>query len=405
MAASEGPDFKGEQITCLRDFAGKITGGGMNLSDGGCTVAPGFRKATAHATLMIECLFGARRTKATAAAANLNNEPGKQVMHALAVRNFAGKWKSSRLAEPTGSTPAEVEANRLLVSAGFGAFENGETACGAMLNPGTRAGDWVLYVSAGTVVLKMRVLDVPTLDLGFSEQLLWWQQELPGIQQSNAPFCLVAVELGRLLTTADLQRRQSMSFSDNSDAESLTFKTTPEIESGKQRLLNHAQGAQQHEMVAMQRYFDEHGRKVHGPETIQDLTSAAPNRDVASHSKRVSFRDNAPRQQKKSTSPGPAAPQQRTLTVIKKPATPGTIGTINVNRDLRRDKWQRAYGWDKDADNKAPCWHHPNRTGGCTHGDDCKLGHKKRPAPYKGQHWDQLDSKTRQEIIAKVAEM
>ena len=34
MAASEGHDFKGKQITYLRDFAGKITGGGMNLSDG-----------------------------------------------------------------------------------------------------------------------------------------------------------------------------------------------------------------------------------------------------------------------------------------------------------------------------------------------------------------------------------
>jgi hypothetical protein len=64
-----------------------------------------------------------------------------------------------------------------LVAAGFGAFENGETARGATLNPGTKAGDWVLHVPAGTVMLKTRVLDVPTLDLGFSEQPLWWQQE------------------------------------------------------------------------------------------------------------------------------------------------------------------------------------------------------------------------------------
>ena len=120
----------------------------------------------------------------------------------------------------------------------------------------------------------------------------------------------------------------------------------------------------------------------------------------------MSYRDKASRTQKGLTPQGLAKTQQRTLSVIKKePATPGTIGAINVNRDLRRDKWQRAYGWEKDDDNKAPCWHHSNRTGGCTHGADCKLGHKKRPAPYKGQHWDQLDSTTRKAIIAKVAEM
>jgi hypothetical protein len=86
----------------------------------------------------------------------------------------------------------------------------------------------------------------------------------------------------------------------------------------------------------------------------------------------------------------------------KVPATPGTRKAYNVYRDIRRVKWDLVYGDEKDSDGKSPCWHYSNRTAGCTHGDDCKLGHTKRPTDYGGQHWDSLTEAKKAIIAAKV---
>jgi hypothetical protein len=95
--------------------------------------------------------------------------------------------------------------------------------------------------------------------------------------------------------------------------------------------------------------------------------------------------------------------QKQPVKVTKKePATPGTIKTYHVYRDLRRVKWDLVYGDEKDGDGKSPCWHYSNRTQGCTHGADCRLGHVKRPADYGGQHWDALTETKKAAIVAKV---
>ena len=56
----------------------------------------------------------------------------------------------------------------------------------------------------------MHALDVPTLDMGFSLELRWWSDELTGFQQSDLPFCLVTLEMGKLLVTAQRQREQAL---------------------------------------------------------------------------------------------------------------------------------------------------------------------------------------------------
>jgi hypothetical protein len=202
----------------------------------------------------LECLYSAKRTAATAASANLHNDPGSQLTHALPVahRQFAnGKWKTSRLVENINGVATESAASRAVIAKGFGPFENCETTHGTLQDTGTPASDWLLHVAAGSAAIKMRILDVPALDLGFSEQLLWWAEELPGIQATNVSFCLVATQVGALLMTSQRQRAKSMSSGHSQEADSLSFQSTPEIEEGKRRLLNHAQGQFQHDMVAM----------------------------------------------------------------------------------------------------------------------------------------------------------
>jgi hypothetical protein len=124
-AAAKGSTWLGKQTTHFRDFAGKIAGGGMSSQSGDCQVAPGFRKATAHATMSIECLFSANRSAATASAANLHNESGSQLAHALAQRHFANrKWKSSRLVENVNGTATDTAASRAVIAKGFGPSED-----------------------------------------------------------------------------------------------------------------------------------------------------------------------------------------------------------------------------------------------------------------------------------------
>jgi hypothetical protein len=356
-------------------------------------IVPGIRKATAHATMSLECLFSAKRTATTAAAANLQNESGSQLTHALAQRHFAnGKWKSSRLVENINGVATESAASRAVIAKGFGPFESCVTAAGTLQDTGTPATDWILYVAAGSATVKMRILDVPALDLGFSEQLLWWAEELPGIQATNVPFCLVAAQMGTLLLTSQMQRSKAMSSGPNPEWDSLSFRTTPEIEEGKRRLLNHAQGQFQYDMVAMQRFLA--SRSPAGQ--IPSKHSATTGTPVSNGGGQAGTPRAAGRGVKEPT-------QKQSVKVTKKePATPGTIKTYQVYRDLRRVKWDLVYGEEKDGDGKAPCWHYSNRTQGYTHGADCRLGHVKRPADYGGQHWDALTEAKKAAIVAKV---
>jgi hypothetical protein len=394
QAAAKGSTWLGKQTTHFRDFAGKITGGGMSSQSGEYQVVPGFRKATAHATMSLECLYSAKRTAATAASANLHNDSGSQLTHALAQRHFAnGKWKSSRLVENINGMATDSAAARAVIAKGFGSFEQCETAHGAQKDTGTPESDWLLFVAAGSAVVKMRILDVPALDLGFSEQLLWWAEELPGIQATNVPFCLVSAQMGTLLLTSQMQRSKSMSSGQTQEADSLSFRTTPEIEEGKRRLLNHAQGQFQYDMVAMQRFLA--SRPPAGQTSSKrPATTGTP---VQNGGGQVGTPRAAGRGAKepKKKGDGPATK--------KEPATPGTMKSYNVYRDIRRVKWDLVYGDEKDSDGKSPCWHYSNRTLGCTHGSDCKLGHTKRPADYGGQHWDTLPEAKRAVIVAKVA--
>ena len=184
-----------------------------------------------------------------------------------------------------------------------------------------------------------------------------------------------------------------MSSGQTQEADSLSFRTTPEIEEGKRRLLNHAQGQFQYDMVAMQRFLA--SRPPAGQTSSKrPATTGTP---VQNGGGQVGTPRAAGRGAKepKKKGDGPATK--------KEPATPGTMKSYNVYRDIRRVKWDLVYGDEKDSDGKSPCWHYSNRTLGCTHGSDCKLGHTKRPADYGGQHWDTLPEAKRAVIVAKVA--
>jgi hypothetical protein len=172
----------------------------------------------------------------------------------------------------------------------------------------------------------MRILGVPVLDLGFSEQLLWWAEELPGVQATNVPFCLVAAQMGTLVITSQIQRAQCMGFGINPSWDSLSFRTTPEIEEGKRRLLNHAQGQFQHDMVVMRRFLA--SRSPAGQ--IPSKHSATTGTPVSNGGGQVGAPRAAGRGVKE---PAKKKPVQVTK---KEPATPGTIKSCNVHRDVRR---------------------------------------------------------------------
>jgi hypothetical protein len=183
-----------------------------------------------------------------------------------------------------------------------------------------------------------------------------------------------------------------MSSGHNQEADSLSFQSTPEIEEGKRRLLNHAQGQFQYDMVAMQRFLASHqsAGQTPGKRTATTGTPVQNGGGQVGTPKASGLGTKEPK--KKGTGLG----------TQKEPATPGTMKAYNVYRDIRRVKWDLVHGDEKDSDGKSPCWHYSNRTQGCTHGTDCKLSHAKRPTDYSGQHWDSLTEVKKATIAAKV---
>jgi hypothetical protein len=238
----------------------------------------------------------------------------------------------------------------------------------------------------------MRVFEVPSLDLGFAEQLMWWQAEIDGFKQSGLPFCLVMMEMGKLLVTSQRQREQALSHGTRDDATELGFTTTKAIEDGKKVLVERSNQAWQFEQVLMERMSMEmasgHQLPAHKPPPSDDGgTWTTP-----------------PRRQKGPRPPAPSGGGSQQQRQQQPKAEPAPSKKPAVHAELNKSKWHAAYGGDKDEDGKAPCWFYCNRPGGCLQPDAvCVKSHKAKPRDYGGKHWDQLGANARSFITAKVA--
>ena len=108
---------------------------------------------------------------------------------------------------------------------------------------------------------KMRILDTCTLDPGFRDRLIFWQEELQGIQACNVPSSMVAGELGGLLAAAQRQRQTEISFGVEAGMEDdglcLSFRATKAITAGEQRMLSYTRQQFKHEQTMMARMLAE----------------------------------------------------------------------------------------------------------------------------------------------------
>jgi hypothetical protein len=70
---------------------------------------------------------------------------------------------------------------------GFGYFERCEKSNARDLSS-SQESDAILFRTARIAIDRMRILDTCTLDVGFRDRLVFWLEELHGIQACNAPF-------------------------------------------------------------------------------------------------------------------------------------------------------------------------------------------------------------------------
>ena len=405
QAESPGRTFAGGQMSYLPGFGGKVKeGGAAGMGNGSCVVLPGQRVSAAHVALSIAAAHQADATACDAGEANLMSDDFRARTHALATRKFTGNphWSSSKLLPATQD--ASRGTTRAALALGFGPFEKGITT-GLIGKTGTTAADLPLYLGVVTVLTWMRILDAPSIDEGFREELSYWIENTPRFRNHAVPFCLVAKELGLLLTTSQRQRDEDlMSFQiiDRSDTPTLHFRVTPEIERGKRRLESYTKAEHALEQCRMDRMIaDEISRGGWMRSTNQ------PPHQAASEPRQPKGRDydqppaKRPRQQ--SPTPKPAG-------VIKKeprptpPKTPKPGPKPAVFDQLPKPKWHRAYGSEKDSTGRLPCWFHCNRPGGCLNvSDNCTGSHTMRPKDHGGKSWEELDPTRRTTIERKTA--
>jgi hypothetical protein len=196
QAESPGRTFAGGQMSYLPGFGGKVKeGGAAGMGNGSCVVLPGQRVSAAHVALSIAAAHQADATACDAGEANLMSDDFRARTHALATRKFTGNphWSSSKLLPATQD--ASRGTTRAALALGFGPFEKGITT-GLIGKTGTTAADLPLYLGVVTVLTWMRILDAPSIDEGFREELSYWIDNTPRFRNHAVPFCLVAKELG-----------------------------------------------------------------------------------------------------------------------------------------------------------------------------------------------------------------
>ena len=397
QASCKGASFKAKQGNYWKDFAGKMTGVGTATGEGGgYTVAPGFRRGKAHISLAGECAREGKRTAALCDYIGLQSDMITLLLHAMATRNFAStKYGSSKFvpADRTNLTAAEL-------AKGFGFFERGIKPSG-YVDPGTKEGDRELYEALSCGLVFMRAFEVPALDLGFAVELSWWHSEVEGFRLSGLPFVLVMMELGLLLVTAQRQRDQALSHGTSDETTELSFQTTERIETGKRLLLERANRACDFEQVMIARMSQEiqSGKPTHAAwgSGQQRANRPPPNADGGKPR-------GAPRQAIPHGGGGQQVPPQQTRQHAPVAPKDGQGKKAAVHQELDKQKWHRAYGGEKDAAAKSPCWFYANRPGGCLQTDaTCTKSHAIRPKEYGGKHWDELDGASKKKIAARVA--
>ena len=411
QAAQSGADFQGVQLTYFNNFTGKARGGGSKeLEAGQCLMSDGTKIASAHASLALECAMNAKTSKGTVQEAHLMGEAGRKMIHCLVTRNFAGgSWRTSKLVPLIdGITPEVVR----VMQKGFGFFERCETSNTRDLSS-SQDPDAILFRTARIAVDRMRILDTCALDTGFRDRLVFWLEELQGIQACNVPFSMVEAELGGLLAAAQNQRQAELSFgvevgaSDVSN--SLSFRVTKEITAGEQRLLGCSRQQFKHEQAMMARMFEEackNGMVNPGSPHIRDGHQGQDQRHRQEQNRRK-----ADQHRERQAQANANRIWGRPLTVVKKEQqldkarTPpaGGGGRNGPFERVPQEKWAKAFKDEADGD-KPLCWFHNNRPGGCTggYGGVCKWSHAHRPKAYGGKAWADLASDDQSKIEALV---
>jgi hypothetical protein len=345
-------------------------------------------------SLSEQALMSASVSAAHAEFMRLGGKTMQQCLMALVSRDFTNDhFDMSNFVEHLGGAPSKRD-----LSKSFGEANKARMSAVMCQSTETVEDDRRMYPWLQLTLLYIVVADVPTLDFGFRNALMWFVDNTTLFSATGTPMSLVCRCLCKIFKHAQRSRDQTLAYPEESEDLVLQFVEPSAIATAKREILNW--GSQDHSasILMWNRYTSGASRSESKGTPVGHLSA------------------------RKSQAEAPqwvAAPRmsedQARVTALANGLTGNGLrriqelsGSSSVKSEYPYTKidqtlWKEAYGRRSVKGKEVMCcWFRANRPGGCTNQDNpskCKFNHDHLPSYYGNKVFSLLDVTQQRTIL------
>ena len=296
--------------------------------------------------------------------------------HLLAVvtRNFGGKhFELSKFVTSMAGAPAKA-----FLANGFGEAEKCVMNAAMGDSAGSAEDDRRLYPWFQLAMLYMVVADVPTLDFGFAESMMWFVTNVTLFSAMNAPLSWATRCVCKALAHAQRLREKTLAYPSNTEDIVLQYQDSEAVTQAKSDLMDWCSKDQSTVQIQWDRCALASGRQPPG-------ARGGSSNPRGSGQQPSGGKQSTPRAEKK---------------LPKSVAFEGNKRYSAIDQRM----WKANYGTLTDGGKQTVlCWFHANRPGGCSQMSKCQFDHTAYPDFYKGVSFEKLPAAAQQEVLGRCA--
>ena len=348
-------------------------------------------------SLSEQALMSASVSSGHAEFMRLSGKPMQQCLMALVSRDFTNDhFEMASFVEHVGGAPTKRELAR-----SFG--EANKCRMSATMCQSTESvdDDRKMYPWLQLTLLYIIVADVPTLDFGFRNALMWFVENTLLFSSTGTPMSLVCRCLCKIFAHAQRSRDQTLAYPEINDELVLQFTENATIMAAKKDILQW--GAQDHSSAILMwnrytsgasRSESSGGSPLVSSRRVSDTPHWSPNNKINE--------DHA----RNAATMGASILTGNSMRQIQSLARGGT-GTPPAKSEFPYNKidqalWKDLYGRKAVKGKEVMCcWFRANRPGGCTNQDNgkCKFDHDHLPTCYGNKVFALLDGTQQRTIL------
>jgi hypothetical protein len=235
-------------------------------------------------------------------------------------------------------------------------------------------------------MLNLGVMDVPSLDFGFSRATTAWAKDIQKFEANGVPMAAVTRDICKFLLHASKRRDQDLSaFMAEPGATMMSYKDTMTMQTSRSRLLLITRETRAEEQTIFQQQLQcaiAAGLFEHAPAKRQPR-AASP---------RVTFSD----REEEAGNGGSSAESNTSKNERKGKGSPGGHPSWS---EIDQKMWREHYGDEKTGRKRRLCFFFSNRPGGCVKEGECEWDHVV-PGRYSGKTFENL-SQAKAEFVVQ----